>query len=56
MPEAEPIEAPKLTVRPLKKDAETPIELLNDLNNEVFFAKLDVRPSEAPKDFARPLN
>ena len=56
IPEAEPIEVLKLTVRPLKKDAERPIELPNDMNNEVFFAKLDVRPSEAPKDLARPLN
>jgi len=56
IPEAEPIEVLKLTVRPLKKDAAKPRESDKDLNNDVFSAKLVAEPSEALRPTERPMD
>jgi len=53
--EAEPIEALKFTVRPLKNEAARPSESDRDLNSETCSVKLEVEPSEPLKVLARPL-
>jgi len=53
--EAEPSDALRLTVRPLKKDCARPNESDRVLKNEVCSAKFEVEPSEAVKVTVRPL-
>ena len=54
IPEAEPIEVLKLTVRPLKKDAAKPRESDKDLKSEVCSKKVEAEPIVAPSITARP--
>ena len=54
IPEAEPIEVLKLTVRPLKKDAARPKELDKDLKSEVCSENVVAEPIVAVKITARP--
>ena len=54
IPEAEPIEVLKLTVRPLKKDAAKPRESDKDLKSEVCSKKVVAKPIVAVKITARP--
>ena len=54
IPEAEPIEVLKLTVRPLKKDAARPRELDKDLKSEVCSEKVVAKPIVPVKITARP--
>ena len=54
IPEAEPIEALKLTVRPLKKDAARPRELDKDLKSDVCSKKVEAEPIVTAKITARP--
>ena len=54
IPEAEPIEVLKLTVRPLKKDAAKPRELDKDLKSETCSKKVVAEPIVAAKITARP--
>jgi len=53
--EAGPIDAPRLTVRPMKKEAVSPSEADRDLNSERCSRKLDAEPSEALRFTVRPL-
>ena len=54
IPEAEPIEVLKLTVRPLKKDAARPREPDKDLKSEVCSEKVEAKPIVAAKITVRP--
>jgi len=54
IPEAEPIEVLKLTVRPLKKDTARPRESDKDLKSEVCSRKVVAEPIVAVKTTARP--
>jgi len=54
IPEAEPIEVLKLTVRPLKKDAARPRESEKDLKSEECSKKVVAEPIVAVKITARP--
>jgi len=55
MVEADPSEALKFTVRPLKKDAARPNESDRDLNSEVCSTELAVEPIDAVRVTVRPL-
>ncbi len=54
IPEAEPIEVLRLTVRPLKKDAARPRESDKDLKSEVCSEKVVAKPIVPVKITARP--
>ena len=54
IPEAEPIEVLKLTVRPLKKDAARPRESDKDLKSEECSKNVVAEPIVAVKITARP--
>jgi hypothetical protein len=55
IPEADPIEVLKLTVRPLKIEATKPSESDRDLKSEVCSTKPEAEPNETLKFTALPL-
>jgi len=54
-PDAEPNEALRYTLRPLKKEPTRVSEALKDLKNELFSTRLEPEPNEALRPLARPL-
>jgi len=48
------MEALRFTVRPLDRELAKPSEPVRDLKNEVRSRRLELEPSEAPRDLAKP--